>query len=389
MQIKRLINSLLAMIMYTSTFAQEISSLQAANATSLQLYNQYQWTDLFKYGKNSIDSGVDFPLLRMRTGYAAFMLGNYSESMRHYESVYRSDNKNEISIYYLYLNNLLLNNLQGARYYASLLGESVRKENGIIPFKISQIDAEFSQKTIDATYRGDASYTRFGLTTLLGYKTTLHQSVSFFNQMINEPALTTVNNNNAININQKDYYAKADIAVSGNLTFLGGFHYFNVPFNNLLYHNFVGFGGLNYAGKLIQLKGLLQAGTIRSASIKQFDAVLTTYPLGNTKFYTISRAAFADDLALTQVLGYSPVKRVWLEGNATFGSYRTMLNNDAMYLYDDIDQKKSRYGASVYLSIGSKLMLRMNYTHDVKIRYGSSTILYNQQSITGGLQCNF
>jgi hypothetical protein len=140
---------------------------------------------------------------------------------------------------------------------------------------------------------------------------------------------------------------------------------------------------------LIQLKGLLQAGTIRSASIKQFDAVLTTYPLGNTKFYTISRAAFADDLALTQVLGYSPVKRVWLEGNATFGSYRTMLNNDAMYLYDDIDQKKSRYGASVYLSIGSKLMLRMNYTHDVKIRYGSSTILYNQQSITGGLQCNF
>ena len=134
---------------------------------------------------------------------------------------------------------------------------------------------------------------------------------------------------------------------------------------------------------------MLQVGKIRSASVKQFDAVLTTYPLGNTKLYTVSRAAFANDLALTQVLGYSPVKRVWLEGNATIGSYRTMLNNDAMYVYDDIDQKKSRYGASVYLSIGTKLMLRMNYTHEVKIRYGSSTILYNQQSITGGLQCNF
>ena len=389
MQIKRLIYTLLAMIIYTSAFTQEISSLQAANATSLQLYNQYQWTDLLKYGKNSIDSGIDFPLLRMRTGYAAFMLGNYSESMRHYESVYRSDNKNEISIYYLYLNNLLLNNLQGARYYASQLGESVRKENGIIPFKISQLDAEFSQKKPDATYRGDASYTRFGLTTLLGYKITLHQSVAFFNQMINEPALTSVINNNAINNNQKDYYAKADLAFSGNLTFLGGFHYFNTPFNNLLYHNLVGFGGLNYASKLIQLKGLLQVGTIRSASIKQFDAVLTTYPLGNTKFYTISRAAFANDLALTQVLGYSPVKRVWLEANTTIGSYRTMLNNDAMYLYDDIDLKKSRYGASVYLSMGTKVMLRMNYTHDVKIRYGSPTSLFNQQSITGGLQCNF
>jgi hypothetical protein len=325
----------------------------------------------------------------MRTGYAAFMLGNYSESMRQYESVYRSDNENEISIYYLYLNNLLLNNLQGARYYASLLGESVRKENGIIPFKISQLDAEFSQKTTDATYRGDANYTRFGLTTMLGYKITLHQSLAFFNQMINEPALTNVNNNNAIDINQIDYYAKADIAVSGNLTLLGGFHYLNTPFNNFLYRNFVGLGGLSYTGKLIQLKGLLQVGKIRSASVKQFDAVLTTYPLGNTKLYTISRAAFADDFALTQVLGYSPVKRVWLEGNATIGSYRTMLNNDAMYVYDDIDQKKSRYGASVYLSIGTKLMLRMNYTHDVKIRYGSSAILYNQQSITGGLQCNF
>ena len=92
--------------------------------------------------------------------------------------------------------------------------------------------------------------------------------------------------------------------------------------------------------------------------------------------------------------GVLHTKKSWFlsiinEGNATIGSYRTMLNNDAMYVYDDIDQKKSRYGASVYLSIGTKLMLRMNYTHEVKIRYGSSTILYNQQSITGGLQCNF
>jgi hypothetical protein len=389
MQIKRLIYTLLAMIIYTSAFAQEISSLQAANTTSLQLFNQNQWTDLLKYGKNSIDSVIDFPLLRMRTGYAAFMLGNYSESMRQYESVYLSDNDNEISIYYLYLNNLFLNNLQAARYYASLLSESVRKENNIIPFKISQLDVEFSQKKADATYRGDASYTRFGLTTLLGYKITLHQSVAFFNQMINEPTLTNVINNNAINSNQKDYYAKADLAVSGNLTLFGGFHYLNTHFNNFLYHNFVGFGGLNYSGKLIHLKGLLQVGTIRNVSFKQFDAVLTTYPLGNTKFYTVSRAAFANDLALTQVLGYSPVKKVWLEGYTTIGSYRTMLNNDAMYLYDDIDLKKSRYGASVFLSIGTKVMLRMNYTHDVKIRYGSSTILYNQQSITGGLQCNF
>ena len=73
-----------------------------------------------------------------------------------------------------------------------------------------------------------------------------------------------------------------------------------------------------------------------------------------------------------------------------FGTLRLgCSNNYLMGIKEGAHQKKSRYGASVYLSIGSKLMLRMNYTHDVKIRYGSSTILYNQQSITGGLQCNF
>jgi hypothetical protein len=58
--------------------AQGPASEIEADVKSLELYNNSQWKELLTYGKSAIAAGIDFPLLRMRTGYSAFMLGNYS-----------------------------------------------------------------------------------------------------------------------------------------------------------------------------------------------------------------------------------------------------------------------------------------------------------------------
>lgn len=389
MQAKKLILILVLLVTSVALPAQQFSVIQTVNVRSLQLYNQQQWVNLLSYGKKSLADGIDFPVLRMRLGYAAFSLGNYSESMRHYEKVYDLDNSNASALYFLYLTNLYLNNLSSARYYASLLDASVQNENKIKPFALSKLDAEFSQKQFNVAYRSAAQYSRLGVGAFLGYKLNLYQTVAFFNQTIKEPGLIAVTNNNNIQIKQKEYYAKAEFALNGHLTLLGGVHYLNTPFNNFLYHNIIGLGGLRYVRSNFHLTGLQQIGRIRDSAFSQSDAVLTLYPLGNTRLYFISRISYSKNVVFSQVAGYSPVKGVWIEGNATLGKYQTMVNNDALYVYDDIDQKKLRYGAGVFATIHKNVMLSLHYTQDLKIRYGTTNDIINQQSITGGIQCNF
>ncbi len=381
---------LMACLFQVPLLAQE-KNLDAgqADAESLRLYNEKKWTELFRYGREKLDAGIDFPLLHMRVGYAAFVLGNYSESIRQYQAVYDADNSNAIALYYLYLGNLYLTNTSSSRFYAGLLSADTKAAEGIRPNALSQLDLEYSYKSPSIAARGNAGYARVGASIQLGYRFELQQSVAFYSQTISEPQLTAVNNNNNISISQKEYYAKLFYAAQGNLGLIAGFHYLNTPFNNFIYHNYIGFGGIRFATPYVQLQALLQAGQIRDSAYQQVDAELTAYPLGNTKLYSISRAGIGKEFAFTQVLGIEPLRNVWLEANATFGTYRKMLGNDALYVYDDIDTKKLRAGAGLYLLAGKKLMLKLNYTFEQKARYGTLQNTYHQNAITGGISCSF
>jgi len=147
---------------------QAITNEQQAADHSLQLYNEKKWKELLVYGKTTLAGGTDFPLLRMRTGYAAFVLGNYSESLKHYEKVYRDDPENNIALYYAYLDNVYLNNSAGARYYAGKLPEETRTAEKIKKNKAASLNLEYSNKTTDLADRSNANYGRVGLTMLLG-----------------------------------------------------------------------------------------------------------------------------------------------------------------------------------------------------------------------------
>jgi hypothetical protein len=389
MSAKRIVLLGLGFLFCINVFAQKETKEQKADVTSLQLYNEKKWKELLEFGKATLAEGTDFPLLRMRTGYAAFVLGNYSESLKQYEKVYGDDNNNKVALYYAYLDNLYLNNITAARYYAGKLPEEKKGEEKLMKNKISSLNLEYSFKAPDITDRGSAGYGKLGLNIQLGYRLELQQAVGFYNQIISEPRLIAVANNRNIDIAQKEYYAKLIFAANGKLAVIGGFHYLNTPFNNFKYNNMIGFGGVRYTTPFVHLQALAQVAKIRDSSYSQLDASLTAYPLGNTKFYTISKASLGKDFALTQVAGVKVLKNMWLEGNLTVGQYKILFANDALYVYDDIDTKKFRLGGSLYFLAGKKLMLTANFNYDKKIRYGSTSFYFNQYSTTGGLIWNF
>ena len=123
---------------------------------------------------------------------------------------------------------------------------------------------------------------------------------------------------------------------------------------------------------------------------KQYDLALSLFPLGNTKLYTITRGAYGDkNFTLSQIAGYRMAKNIWLEGYITFGKFTNLLENDALYVYNDIDEKQFKTGGSLYAQISKKFMLSLSYTFNQKLKYNTINKYFYQHSITGGLTWKF
>ncbi len=384
---KRLIyTSLINVFFISMSFSQQKISEADAETHSLQLFNNANWKELLQYGKETIKNGTDFSLLRMRTGYAAFMLSNYSQSLKNYEVVNQAEPNNNISLYYCYLNNLYLNNTAAMRYYASKLDEETKKAEKLKPVKISELGLEYSFKNPNITERGNAQYALLSINTQLGYKLEIQQGIALYNQIIDEPKLVYINNNKKIDISQKEYFAKLIYIPFAKLTIIGGFHYVYTPFNNYIFNNTIAFGGLKYATPYIHLQGLVHIANVTDTNYNQFDVAINTYPMGNMNIYTISKAMIGDTTIFTQVVGAKVMKNTWLESNVTIGKYETLIDNDGLYLVNDIDTKKFKVGASMYVLLNKKFLLSLNYNFEEKQKYQTTNNNFNQYSITINLK---
>lgn len=370
--------------------SEQIDSATAeADIKSYELYTAGKWFELLNYGKEAITKGADFPLLRMRTGYSALMMGNYSQSLLQYQNVLDKEPDNRFALYYVYLNNVYLNNTAAARYYAGKLPEETKEVEKLKKTKLAWIQTEYSYKAPQDVTRGNAQYGRVGAGIQLGYRTELQQSVAFYHQKISEPKYTGVTNNTNINIEQKEYYAKLVVATSGKLSLIGAFHYLNTPFNNLAFNNVIFSAGIKYTMPYAQLQAMAHVATLTDSAYNQLDGILTLYPLGNLSLYTITRASYGDNFTFAQVAGLKLHKNIWLEGNVTLGTYRTLLENDALYVYNDVDTKLFKAGASIYASINNNTLLTLNYTFDQKQRIFTTGTNFYQNSINGGLTWRF
>ena len=305
--------------------------------------------------------------------------------LKNYQLVYSAEPNNNTALYYCYLNSLYMNNIAAARFYGSKLAAETKNSEGLKPMKISELGLEYSTKSTNTIDRKNAQYALFNINVQLGYKLELQQGIASYNQIISEPQFLYVTENDNIDISQKVYFAKLIYTPSSNFNIIGGFHYVYTPFNNFEYKNTALFGGLRYTSPFVHFQGMVHSANITESKYNQFDASVKTLPLGNLNLYTISKGMFGDDTAFSQVIGAKVVRNVWLEGNITLGEYKTLIDNDGLYLVNDIDTKKSKIGASVYLFLKNKFLLSVNYNFEQKQKY-MTTNNFNQNSTTINLK---
>lgn len=386
---KLIVITLLAIFLAASNVvAQNEFTFAAVDSQSYSLYEKAYWKELLIYGKEAIANKQDFLLLRLRVAYAAFMIGNFSESIKHYEAVLMEDSQNNTAHYYIYWSRMYLNQPEIAMAEVKFLPPGMIEEKKQKPAALTSAAFELSYKQTSVISRNNPLYARFGLGNRLSHKVHLQQFIATYQQNISEPLLTAVSNNNNIKINQLEYYNRMIFNLDRNWQLKTAYHYLNTPFNNFTYHNHLVLVGAKYNGTYFDFQADGIIGKLTDTSLQQYNLQLGLYPLGNFNLYSFSTASLRQEKVPTfnfrQVLGVKVLKNLWMEGNITIGEFSNFAENDAMYVYNTIDINKQKAGISSYILLTENMTAQLGYTFEQRQLFGS-TIKFNQYSITGGI----
>lgn len=360
----------------------QVTTFQSADSTSEALYAKGDWKQLIEVARRSIKDGIDFPLLRLKTGYAFFILGNYSAALAEYDRVLADDAFNQTARYYEYLCYKYLNDDLLAINQASALDTTSYNLLKINRSGLISAALESSFKTNNDPNRGNASYTRFGLSNTLFKKLKLDQSASYFGQQIGTGE----------NDDQFEYFAQISYAFHNRISVFGGWHYMNTSYEGINYNSHLFLAGVNYSGTYFDIAGDINAGHILNEASQQIDAKLRLYPLGNLNLYFIERGSYLHNSArqhmvYSQLVGFKAANKVWLETNATFGNQADYIDRDGLYIYNTFDDTKLKFGESVYYQL-DHLQLQLNYSYENKSD-ALQAITYHQHSFTAGILWKF
>ncbi len=392
MQPLKTIALFIGVLLNIHTMAQTSLTYDEVNTKSYALYEKASWKELLAYGKEAVEAKQDFTLLRLRMGYAAFMLNNFSEAINQYEHVLKNDSYNSTAHYYIWLCRKYLNQTELADAQVKYLSKEVIEKEKLKKIAFTNVGLELSVKQTDANSRQNPTYARLDLGNRFGWNVHMQQAVATYQQSIREPLLTTVISNNNININQFEYYNKLTVNLNSKWQLKGAYHFVYTPFNNLVYYNHLGMFGLKYNSNYFDVQADAVVGTVTDSTFQQYNFQLGIYPLGNLNLYGFSTVSLRQSgqtgTNFKQVIGVKLMKSFWVEGNATLGSFRNLAENDAMYLYNAIDMNKMKAGITGYLSLSKKCVAQLGYTYEQRELYKKTTT-FNQHSITGGLSWKF
>ncbi len=387
---KRLLTLFICGLLFYNSHAQVTQT--EADIHSLNLFNEANWKALQTYGKENISAGIDFPLLRMRTGYAAFMLNNFSEAIKQYDVVLKNDSYNNIAHYYIYLCRKYLNQHELAAAELKYLSKEVLQQEKLKPVAFTNIGIEVSYKQTDWYARGNPLYTRLNLGNRFSRNFHMQQSVASYKQTISEPLFLAVSNNNNININEVAYYNRLMLNLDSRWQIKGAYHFLYTPFNNFVYYNHLALLGVKYNGNYFDIQADAVVGTLIDSTLQQYNVQLRLYPFGNLNLYSFSTASLRQQgqsaFNFRQVLGAKIMKNIWLEGNVTLGTFSNLIENDALYVYNSIDPNKFKGGITTYISLSAKTIVQLGYTYELRELYKQSTT-FNQHSFNTAISWKF
>lgn len=373
-------------------YAQKKQSYSNARVDDLtdSLINAGNWKEVIVKSKEYIAHGIDYMGLRLKVGFAQFMVGNYAAATENYERVLQRDPNNQTARYYLYLcykyqNNEVLAGEQLAKLDTASLKLLQAGRTGFVSAGL-----ESSYKMANTTYRGNASYTKADLSVRVAGKLLAYDAVSYFDQKI----YSYSNRKWQVNDDrQKENFLKLSYALCDHFTLTGGWHYLNTQYLTTNYNGNLFVGGINYSVPYLNLQGDVDAGRIMTDKLKQYNGQVMVEPLGNLNLYFISGVSYlnrstTDNFIFSETAGFKATKNIWLETSATFGNLNDYVEAGGLYIYNTFDDTKLKLSETAYFQLTRRLMLNLNYTYEKK-QDNVEKFNYNQNSIAARISWMF
>ncbi len=372
---------------------QEIN-FEMADSKSFALYEKQDWPAVISFGKEAIAAGQDFILLRLRIGYAAWMLHNYSEAIKQYDQVLLKDKYNQSARYFSWLCRINLNQPELASIHQKYFFDetiSTIKKTKKNQLKTVAIESDF--KSTNSINRGNGVYYRLAASAQLGWHLNMQQSIVSFQQTINEPQFVEIDRNNDIHINQKEYYNLTTYNIDHHWQIKGAYHLLYTPFNNYIYYNHIGMLGLKYFGNKANLQLSYASGLLTDTIIHQVDVTADFFPVGNLSIYATTNASLqfrnqSQQINLQQTIGCMLHPKLWVETNFTIGKFSNRLEQDLLYVYNAVDPNLTKIGLHVYYAANKNLIFQLGTINEKRTLYGSNYI-FNQQTLNTGITWKF
>jgi hypothetical protein len=358
--------------------AQEPINFQYVDSVTYQCYLNGDWDQLIRVGELAIGQKIDFKRLRQRIGYAYFVKSDFYAAQFHYEKALKFDESDVDTRSYLYYCGINTGDAAYARFHAEKLPKDLQlklKEDVFKP--VDAVDFEISYKANSIISRSNPTYLRAGINSQLGYRLSLYQSVSSYQQTL-DASLTK----------QQEYYAFLNWSVTSHTSLGVAYHYLNTGVSGILYPSNLVWASLTTKMNRFSIGingSILSEGTNNSM---QFGLKAGVTLPGKSGIYFNSSLIEMNErtnnrIIFSQSAGARLTKTVWAEGNVTLGNLLNYNDHNALYVYNSADPSTFRTGLTLSWYLGRKVILFGNYMYDKK-QIENTNNKYNQYSFSGG-----
>lgn len=374
--------SLFALFAFVN-FSKAQHDFQQADSTSASLLNSSNWAELIAYGKNAIAKGEDYPMLRLKIGYAAFVLEKYSLALQQYDEVLKNDSYNQTALYYAYFCNIYLNRPKEASYLASKIDKNVIQEIIIKPVAVTLVGAETSIKFTDCLNDGrNSNFSRAYVQIRTGHKAHVDYSIAAFNQDFMGSKLSEIGSHIKFTYMPIKYVSVLSSWNYSRAKYSGN----NYDLNALLI-------GLRYTKPFYNIQGDFSATKNSNTNTYQGTLQIMTYLSGNLDFYLCNRMSYLSTTGLNSfiyqpIIGIKAAQNIWAEAGGAFGTQYNYMEADGLYQYNGFDRTDYKLVTNTYFLLKKHLLLRVGYTFECK-KDLNLDINYKQYSINAGTSWNF
>ncbi len=424
--------------------AQQKLSYPEVEKRSYELFLDKEWVELIRFSKESVDQGINFFYLQVRTGIAFYNLKKYRTAADWFLMAWENDQSFEWLQEYLYYSLLWGGRAGEAGKAAKNFSTALRQKLKIPEKKITRLAIEGGysfnpdfnslkqkphgrQAGVEDNY-GEAFYLKnyhfetLDLSHIITPGFNLNHSLTYIGLNREERIDWGQANSFPVKLNQFHYLINPDIVLAEKIylspsaaiirgnsdLILGGLSnntlrfYYNSPYK---YSDYIfsapvwsHFGNLSPGGEI-------NFANINDESFLQLSGWLTLYPLSNLNFYITPRIYLKSDEQ--NKLGYNAfgisggmqLGPVHLYGQYLNGEMKNFIESAGYVVSNFPGGSKQKLSGSLYLPTGKKYQLVFRFiSQDITETYQvytnmvkSSSVEYNyiKHTLTAGISWNF